>query len=68
MSEKKFFLLQNISDYLNFLSNIKGLAKNTTLSYQRDLVKFSSFAQSQNITNFEMLTEEIRRFPTEDNP
>jgi len=59
MSEKKFFLLQNISDYLNFLSNIKGLAKNTTLSYQRDLVKFSSFAQSQNITNFEMLTEEI---------
>jgi|TARA_B110000305_G_scaffold119140_1_gene133809 integrase/recombinase XerC len=59
MSEKKFFLLQNISDYLNFLSNIKGLAKNTTLSYQRDLVKFSSFAQSQNITNFQMLTEEI---------
>lgn len=59
MSEKKFFLLQNISDYLNFLSNIKGLAKNTTLSYQRDLIKFSSFAQSQNITNFEMLTEEI---------
>jgi len=59
MSEKKFFLLQNISDYLNFLRNIKGLAKNTTLSYQRDLVKFSSFAQSQNITNFQMLTEEI---------
>ena len=59
MSEKKFFLLRNIADYLNFLSNIKGLAKNTTLSYQRDLVKFSSFAQSQNITNFQMLTEEI---------
>ncbi len=59
MSEKKYFLIQNISDYLDFLGNIKGLANNTTKSYQRDLVKFSNFAQSQNASNFQMLSEEI---------
>ena len=59
MSEKKYFLIQNISNYLDFLGNIKGLANNTTKSYQRDLVKFSNFAQSQNASNFQMLSEEI---------
>ena len=41
MNEAKYFLCRLIYDYLDFLENIKGLSKNTTTSYQRDLNKLN---------------------------
>ena len=59
MNEEKYFLCRLINDYLDFLENIKGLSKNTTSSYQRDLKKFSKFLQVSDINSFNSLTEEI---------
>jgi len=59
MNEEKYFLLPLISNYLDFLENIKGLSENTTNSYQRDLKKFSKFLETSNINDFENLTEEM---------
>ncbi len=59
MNEERYFLLPLISNYLDFLENIKGLSENTTNSYQRDLKKFSKFLETSNINNFENLTEEM---------
>ena len=59
MSEAKYFLCRLIFDYLDFLENIKGLSKNTTSSYQRDLNKLSKFLQASDINGFNGLSEEI---------
>jgi len=59
MNEKKYFLISKITDYLDFLENIKGLSANTIKSYQRDLVKFSHFSEAANVDSFDMFTEEI---------
>tara|TARA_B100000767_G_scaffold260685_1_gene271568 strand:- start:390 stop:1298 length:909 start_codon:yes stop_codon:yes gene_type:complete len=59
MSEKSYFLNPKISDYLDFLKNIKGLSSNTIKSYQRDLIKFSSFAQALSINSFQELDEDV---------
>ena len=59
MNEKKYFLISKITDYLDFLENIKGLSANTIKSYQRDLIKFSHFSEAANVHSFDMFTEEI---------
>jgi integrase/recombinase XerC len=59
MNEAKYFLCKLIHDYLDFLENIKGLSKNTTSSYQRDLNKLSKFLQTADINGFYGLSEEI---------
>ena len=59
MNEEKYFLLPLISNYLDFLENIKSLSENTTNSYQRDLKKFSKFIEASNVNGFKSLTEEI---------
>ena len=59
MNEAKYFLCRLIYDYLDFLENIKGLSKNTTNSYQRDLDKLSKFLQASDINGFNGLSEEI---------
>ena len=59
MNEKKYFLISKITDYLDFLENIKGLSANTIKSYQRDLIKFSHFSEAANVASFDMFTEEI---------
>ena len=59
MNEAKYFLCRLIYDYLDFLENIKGLSKNTTSSYQRDLNKLSKFLQTSDINGFNDLSEEI---------
>jgi integrase/recombinase XerC len=59
MNEAKYFLCKLIHDYLDFLENIKGLSKNTTSSYQRDLNKLSKFLQASDINGFNGLSEEI---------
>lgn len=59
MNEAKYFLYKLIYDYLDFLETIKGLSKNTTCSYQRDLNKLSKFLEISGINSFNELTEEI---------
>ena len=59
MSESKYFLSPLITDYLDFLKNIKGLSKNTTSSYLRDLNKFSKFLRSHDLNSLDYVTEEI---------
>ena len=59
MNEKKYFLISKITDYLDFLENIKGLSANTIKSYQRDLIKFSHFSEAANVDSFDMFNEEI---------
>ena len=59
MNDKKYFLCTLVDNYLDFSENIKGLSKNTTNSYQRDLNKFSKFVKASGVNNFENLTEEM---------
>ncbi len=59
MNDEKYFLFSLIYNYLDFSENIKGLSKNTTISYQRDLNKFSKFLKKSSVNDFESLTEEI---------
>ena len=59
MNEKQYFLAALIYDYLDFLEKIKGLSKNTTKAYLRDLSKFSKFLNSIDINNLENVTEGI---------
>ena len=59
MNKKSFFLFPIITDYIDYIENIRGLSNNTTKSYERDLLKFSNFVKSAGITNFQFITEEI---------
>ena len=59
MKNEKYFLCSLISNYLDFSENIKGLSKNTTNSYQRDLHKFSKFLKASGVSGFDSLTEEM---------
>lgn len=59
MNEKKYFLCPLINNYLDFSENIKGLSKNTTKSYQRDLTKFSKFLEASSINQLEGIKEEM---------
>ena len=59
MNDEKYFLYSLIYNYLDFSENIKGLSKNTTISYQRDLNKVLKFIKKSGINDFESLTEEI---------
>ena len=59
MKDEKYFLYSLIYNYLDFSENIKGLSKNTTNSYQRDLNKFSKFLKASGVSDFDSLTEEM---------
>ena len=59
MNDEKYFLFSLIFNYLDFSENIKGLSKNTTSSYRRDLNKFSKFLKASDVNDFESLTEEM---------
>ena len=59
MKDEKYFLYSLIYNYLDFSENIKGLSKNTTNSYQRDLRKFSKFLKASGVSDFDSLTEEM---------
>jgi len=59
MNDKNYFLFSLIFNYLDFSENIKGLSKNTTNSYRRDLNKFSKFLKASGVNDLESLTEEM---------
>ena len=59
MNEKKYFLAPLVADYIDFLINIKGLSKNTTNSYHRDLNKLVKFLDAKNVDDIENFSEEV---------
>ena len=56
--EKNSFFKYEIADYLEYLDKIRGLSKNTTLSYRRDLEKFGSFLLKEKISSYEQINSD----------
>ena len=56
--EKNSFLKYEIANYLEYLDKIRGLSKNTTLSYKRDLEKFGSFLLKEKISTYEEINSD----------
>ena len=52
-------ILNDINEYLVFVSQVKNLSENTTKSYERDLKKLYLFLEKLNITNYSEIKEEI---------
>ena len=53
------FIHKNIEEYIAYVSDVKNLSKNTSLSYNRDLKKLADFITSLNITGYELIDEDI---------
>ena len=52
------FILNDIKEYLAFISKVKNLSENTTKSYERDLKKLCLFVQSLKITSYAQINSE----------
>ena len=52
-------ILNDIKEYLVFVSQVKNLSENTTKSYERDLKKLFLFLEKLNITKYSEINEEI---------
>ena len=52
-------ILNDINEYLVFVSQVKNLSDNTTKSYERDLKKLYLFLEKLNVTNYSDIKEEI---------
>lgn len=52
------FILNDIKEYLVFVSQVKNLSENTSKSYERDLKKFDSFLKDLNISNYSQINVE----------
>ena len=52
-------ILNDINEYLVFVSQVKNLSENTTKSYERDLKKLYLFLEKLNIKNYSDIKEEI---------
>ncbi len=52
-------ILNDINEYLVFVSQVKNLSENTTKSYERDLKKLYLFLEKLNVTNYSEIKEEI---------
>ena len=53
------FILDDIKEYLIFVSEVKNLSKNTTDAYERDLNKLARFTKSLNIANYSEINNEV---------
>ena len=56
---KKGFVINDINEYINFISQVKNLSNNTANSYLRDLKKFSDFVEKLNISKYSEITDDI---------
>lgn len=56
--EKNSFFKYEIANYLEYLDKIRGLSKNTTLSYKRDLEKFGSFLLKEKISSYKEINSD----------
>ena len=52
-------ILNDINEYIVFVSQVKNLSENTTKSYKRDLKKLYLFLEKLNVTNYSDIKEEI---------
>jgi integrase/recombinase XerC len=52
------FILNDIKEYLVFVSQVKNLSENTSKSYERDLKKLDSFLKGLNISNYSQINVE----------
>lgn len=52
-------ILNDINEYLVFISQVKNLSENTTKSYERDLKKLYLFLEKLNVTNYSDIKEEV---------
>ena len=52
------FILNDIKEYLVFVSQVKNLSENTSKSYERDLKKLDSFLKDLNISNYSQINVE----------
>ena len=52
------FILNDIKEYLAFVSQVKNLSENTSKSYERDLKKLDSFLKDLNISNYSQINVE----------
>ena len=53
------FILNDIKEYLIFVSQVKNLSKNTTSAYERDLKKLAKFIDDLNLSNYSQINNEI---------
>ena len=53
------FIHKNIEEYIAYVTDVKNLSKNTSLSYNRDLKKLAEFITSLNISSYELIDEDI---------
>ena len=53
------FILNDIKEYLIFVSQVKNLSKNTTSAYERDLKKLAKFINDLNLSNYSEINDEI---------
>ena len=52
------FILNDIKEYLVFVSQVKNLSENTTKSYERDLKKLNSFLVDLNVSGYSEISSE----------
>jgi Site-specific recombinase XerD len=50
LSIKNQVMIDTVADYARYLRLDRGLSKNTIVSYQQDLLEFSSFLEEKKIT------------------
>ena len=55
-------LPEQINGFLNYAQVEKGLARNTLMSYRRDLMKFQDYARAETLSAGEMNRDHIRQF------
>jgi len=53
------FILNDIKEYLIFISQVKNLSKNTTSAYERDLKKLAKFISDLNLSSYPEINNEI---------
>ena len=56
---EEYFVNKDIELYINYISEVKNLSKNTTSSYQRDLKKLSNYLKSINIATFNEIDDSV---------
>ena len=52
------FILNDIKEYLVYVSQVKNLSENTTKSYERDLKKLDSFLMGLNLSTYSEISSE----------
>ena len=55
----KHFINKDIELYINYISEVRNLSKNTTSSYKRDLKKLSTFLESISIKNYDEIDDGV---------